>query len=219
MLVVLEVTLVSNADSALVALVVSAVMLAVFAFTLVVNELILFALAVILVVFEVTRVSKATSALVALVISAVILVVFEVTRVSKATSALVALVISAVILVVLEVILVSIAASAFVALVISAVILVVFEVTREGNVAMVLELTPPTLFTVVAKLPFPEPVTSPVKVVIAVADITSVPITKPKLVLAPAAVVAPVPPFAIAIAPFIFAEVILLSATPALALC
>ena len=97
--------------------------------------------------------------------------------------------------------------------------LAVFAFILVGNVAMVFELTPPTLFTVVAKLPFPEPVTSPVKVVVAVADITSVPITKPKLVLASAAVVAPVPPLAIVIGPLIFAEVILLSATPALALC
>jgi hypothetical protein len=56
----------------------------------------------------------------------------------------------------------------------------------------------PLLLNVVAKEPEPVPVTSPVKVVVAVADITSVPITNPKFDLAAAAVVAPVPPFAIA---------------------
>jgi hypothetical protein len=131
-----------------------------------------------------------------------------------------------VILAVFEVILVSNALSAFVALVVSLLILVVFAVMlavfvliEVGKVAMVAELTPPTLFTVVAKLPLPDPVISPVKVVIAFAAITFVPITKPKFVLASAAVVAPVPPLAIAIDPFILAEVKLLSATPAFALC
>ena len=52
----------------------------------------------------------------------------------------------------------------------------------------------------VAKLPFPAPVTSPVKVVVKFAAITSVPITKPKFVLAATDEVPPVPPFAIAIA-------------------
>ena len=42
---------------------------------------------------------------------------------------------------------------------------------------------------------------------------------KPKFVLASAAVEAPVPPFAIAMVPFILAEVKLLSATPAFELC
>ena len=84
---------------------------------------------------------------------------------------------------------------------------------------MVFELIPPTLFTVVAKLPLPVPATSPVNVVVAFAAITSVPIAKPRLVLAAFAVVAPVPPLVIAIVPLIFADVMLLSATPALALC
>jgi hypothetical protein len=85
---------------------------------------------------------------------------------------------------------------------ISAVLVVILDVLvfiLVSNVEIVEELTPPTLLIVVAKLPFPLPETSPVKVVVAVADITSVPITKPRFVLAPAAVVAPVPPFATAI--------------------
>ena len=94
-----------------------------------------------------------------------------------------------------------------------------FAFTKVGKPAIVAAVIPPTLLTVVAKLPLPDPVTSPVKVVVAVAAITLVPITNPKLVLASAAVVAPVPPFVIAIVPLIFAEVKLLSATPALALC
>jgi hypothetical protein len=121
MLAVLEVILVSNAASALVALVISAVILAVFVFTLVVNELILFVFAVMLAVFEVILVSNAASALVALVISAVMLAVFAFT------------------LVVNELI-----------LFVFAVMLTVFAFTLVGKVAMVLELTPPTLFTVVA---------------------------------------------------------------------
>jgi hypothetical protein len=100
-----------------------------------------------------------------------------------------------------------------------AVMLAVLAATFVGNAAIVLALTPPTEFTVVAKDPFPEPDTSPVKVVVKFAAITSVPITKPKLVLASAALAAPVPPFKTASVPLIFAEVILLSATPAFALC
>ena len=97
-----------------------------------------------------------------------------------------------------------------------AVILKVFEFTVVGKPAIVLELTPPILFTVVVKLPFPDPVTSPVKVVVAVADITSAPITKPKFVLAPAEVVAPVPPFATGTIPdkVAAAAVIVISALP-----
>jgi hypothetical protein len=57
----------------------------------------------------------------------------------------------------------------------------------------------PLLLSVVEKVPEPVPVTSPDKVVVALPAITSVPIVKPKLVLASEAVVAPVPPFAIAI--------------------
>ena len=46
------------------------------------------------------------------------------------------------------------------------VILAVFAATDVGKLAMVDELTPPTLFTVVAKLPVPVPVTSPVNVIV-----------------------------------------------------
>ena len=127
------------------------------------------------------------------------LAVFAITLVSKEFSAFVALVISAVILAVLADTLVFKVAILFV----FAVMLDVFAFTDVGNPAIVAAAIPPTLFTVVAKLPLPDPVTSPVKVVLAVAAITSVPITKPKLVLAPAAVVAPVPPFAMAmVVPF-----------------
>ena len=129
--------------------------------------------------------------------------------------------------------------------VVFAVILTVLAATVVGKPAIVAAVIPPTLFTVVAKLPFPDPVTSPVKVVIAFAAITLVPITKPKFALASVAVVAPVPPlfnaivvplqtpdvmvptvvisvpinlFA-AILPANFALVILKSATPAFAFC
>ena len=100
-----------------------------------------------------------------------------------------------------------------------AVMLDVLDAILVSKVEMVDALTPPTLLTVVAKLPLPEPVTSPVKVVVKFAAITSVPMANPKFVLAAAAVDAPVPPFVIAIVPLIFAEVKLLSATPAFALC
>jgi len=46
------------------------------------------------------------------------------------------------------------------------VILDVFAATNVGKLAMVDELTPPTLFTVVAKLPVPIPETSPVNVMV-----------------------------------------------------
>jgi hypothetical protein len=104
-------------------------------------------------------------------------------------------------------------------LVVFAAIAFVLVVINPGKVAIVLELTPPTELTVVAKDPFPDPVTSPVNAVVAFAAITSVPITKPRFVLAPAAVEAPVPPLETAIVPLILAEEILLSATPAFALC
>jgi hypothetical protein len=130
---VLFVTLASNAFSALVALVISAVILEVFAVTLVFNEVISFVLTVMLDVFE--------------AIAAELLVI----------------------LAVLEVILESNAASAFVALVTSSVIFLVFvvmlavlEAISVGNAAMVDELTPPTLFTVVENVPNPPPVTLPV---------------------------------------------------------
>ena len=46
------------------------------------------------------------------------------------------------------------------------VILDVCDETVVGKVAIVEEFIPPTLFTVVAKLPVPLPVTSPVKVIV-----------------------------------------------------
>ena len=110
--------------------------------------------AVILDVFDVTLVSNAASAFVALVISAVMLDVFAAMSV-----------VLLVMLAVLDVILVSNAFSAFVALVISAVMLDVFEAINVGNVAIVAELTPPTLLVVVVNVPVPLPFTSPVKVI------------------------------------------------------
>jgi hypothetical protein len=114
--------------------------------------------AVMLEVLDAILVLKSFSAFVALVISAVMLEVLEVILVS-----------SAVMLEVLDVILVLKSFSAFIALVISAVMLEVLDVTRVsnpaialvfavilevldainvGNVVIVVELTPPTLFTV-----------------------------------------------------------------------
>jgi len=157
-LAVFDIILVSNEFSAFVALVISAVILAVFAaieFVLLVIlkvlAVIAFVLLVILTVFDVILVSNEFSAFVALVISAVILdvlaaiaivllvilEVFDVILVSNEFSAFVALVISAVILEVLESI-------AFVLLV----ILKVLDAINVGNVDIVEELTPPTLFTV-----------------------------------------------------------------------
>ena len=185
------------------------------------------AFAVILAVFEVILVFNPLSAFVALVVSAVILAILAFTLLVKVSSAALAVVASAVIAVVF------------------AVMLIVFDATVIGKPAIVEAVMPPTLFTVVAKLPFPDPVTSPVKVVIAFAAITLVPITKPKFVLASEAVVAPVPPLfnvivvplqtpdvmvptvvisvpinlSAVILPANFALVILRSATPALALC
>jgi hypothetical protein len=43
---------------------------------------------------------------------------------------------------------------------------VVFDAILVGNVAIMAELTPPTLFTVLAKLPVPVPETSPVNVMV-----------------------------------------------------
>ena len=78
------------------------------------------------------------------VVLAVMLFVLEVTRVSSPVIAFV----FAVILAVFADILVLRASSAFVALVISAVILAVLEAINVGNVVIVDEKTPPTLFTV-----------------------------------------------------------------------
>ncbi len=80
-----------------------------------------------------------------------------------------------------------------------AVMLAVFVATAVGKPPIVAAVIPPTIFTVVAKLPLPDPVTSPVNVVVAFASITLVPITNPKFDLASAAFVAPVPPLATAI--------------------
>ena len=129
MLEVLEVTLVSNATIALVFEVILAVLEAISA-----------VFAVMLEVFEVTRVfNEAIS-----VVLAVMLAVLEVTRVSNPAIALV----FEVMLEVLDVILVLKSFSAFVALVISVVMLAVFEAINVGNVVIVDEITPPTLFTV-----------------------------------------------------------------------
>ena len=140
---VLEVTLVSNADIAMVfdaMSLVFIVILEVFAVTLVFNEAISAVFAVMLEVFEVTRVfNEAIS-----VVLAVMLAVLEVTRVSNPAIALV----FEVMLEVLDVILVLKSFSAFVALVISVVMLAVFEAINVGNVVIVDETTPPTLFTV-----------------------------------------------------------------------
>ena len=107
----------------------------------------------------------------------------DTTLVSKADSAFVALVISAVILAVFVFI-----------LTVFAVILAVFEAIVVGKPPIVAAVIPPTILTVVAKLPLPDPVTSPVKVVVAFASMTLVPITNPKFALASAAFTAPVPP-------------------------
>jgi hypothetical protein len=78
------------------------------------------------------------------VVFAVILFVLDVTLVSRPAIAAVLLVI----FVVLDVILVLKSFSAFVALLISVVILAVLEAINVGNVVIVDEKTPPTLFTV-----------------------------------------------------------------------
>jgi hypothetical protein len=188
-----------------------AVMLVVFADTFVFNVAMLFEFAVILAVFAFKLFVNVNSAALAVVASEVIAVAFVAIEVVFVEIAVAFAVILAVL------------ADTFVFNVVIAVafavILAVLAATAVGKVAIVLELTPPTELTVVANDPFPDPVTSPVKVVVAFAAITSVPITKPKLVLAPAAVEAPVPPFKTARLPLIFADVILLSATPAFALC
>jgi len=150
-------------------------MLAVFEVTLVFNEAISVVLAVILDVFDVTLVSRPTIAFVfevmlavfdamllvfvvmlevfavtlvfndaISVVFAVILFVLDVTLVSRPAIAAVLLVI----FVVLDVILVLKSFSAFVALLISVVILAVLEAINVGNVVIVDEKTPPTLFTV-----------------------------------------------------------------------
>ena len=111
--------------------------------------------AVILAVLELIRVSNPASAFVALVISAVILDVLDVILVLKAFSALVALVISAVILAVFALI-----------AVVLLVMLAVLDDINVGSVAMVEELTPPTLLVVVVNTPVPLPLTSPVKVIV-----------------------------------------------------
>ena len=120
-----------------VTLVSSDVMLAVLDAILLVLVVMLELFEAISVVFVVTRPSNA-----------VILEVFDVILFCKPVSAFVALVTSAVKLTLVEFILVVNPFSAFVALVISAVMLDVLDEIKVGNVAMVAELIPPTLFTV-----------------------------------------------------------------------
>jgi len=127
---------------------------AVFAVILNVFAAIEFVLLVILAVLEVILVSNEFSALEALIISAVILAVLDVILVLKVDSAFVALVISAVLLAVF-------AAIALVLLV----ILAVFDAIKVGKVAIVDELTPPTVLIVVVNVPVPLPLTSPVNVI------------------------------------------------------
>ena len=129
MLEVLEVILVSNPASAFVALVISAVMLDVFA-------AIEFVLAVILAVFaEIAFVLLVILALL-VAISAALVVILEVLAVTLVFNE----VISAILLVILEVF----AAIEFVL----DVILAVFAAIDVGKVAIVEDNTPPTLFTV-----------------------------------------------------------------------
>jgi hypothetical protein len=92
----------------------------------------------------------------------VILEAFDNILESKAPSTNVALVTSAVIL---DVLAFTFVVSVLIVLVLI-VILEVFAAIDVGIVAMVDELTPPTLFTVVAKLPVPVPVTSPVNIIV-----------------------------------------------------
>ena len=87
------------------------------------------------------------SAAIALVTSAVKLAVVELILVVKTLSAAIALATSAVILAVLDAILVSLV------------------VTLVGNFEIVSELTPATELIVVVKVPVPDPLTSPVKVI------------------------------------------------------
>jgi hypothetical protein len=135
-LAVFDIILVSKAFSAFVALVISAMIFAVLA-------VIAFVLLVMLAVFEAIA-----------FVLLVILAVFDVILVFNVFSAFVALVISAVILAVL-------AAMAFVLLV----ILAVFDAISVGNIVIVAELTPPTELMVVANVPVPLPLTSPINVI------------------------------------------------------
>ena len=164
----------------------------------------LFAFEVILAVFAFTLFVNVNSAALAVVASELIAVAFDVIEEVFAATFVFSVAMLAAFAVILAVL---------------AAIAVVLFVINPGKVVIVAELTPPTAFTVVAKEPFPEPATSPVKVVVKFPAITSVPMTKPKFVLASAALEAPVPPFKTARLPLIFAEVILLSATPAFWLC
>ncbi len=217
MLAVLAFTLFVNVNSAALAVVASAVMAVAFVAIDAVLVAIAVALAVMLAVFADTFVFNVAMLFECAVMLAVLAFTLFV-NVNSAALAVVASVVIAVALVAIEAVFVAIAVVFAVMLAVFAAIAVVFAVINPGKVAIVLELTPPKELTVVANDPFPEPVTSPVNVVVAFAAITSVPITKPRFVLAPAAVKAPVPPLAIVIVPLIFAEVILLSATPAFAL-
>ena len=102
---------------------------------------------------------------------AVILAVLDVTLVFKVTISFEFVVIFAALMPILFVFvamfvaLVAIAAVFAVILEVLDAIFAVFVVTAPGNVAMVAELTPPTLLIVVGKVPVPLPVTSPVNVI------------------------------------------------------
>ncbi len=87
----------------------------------------------------------------------VILVVFAATLVSREVILEVLEAILFVFVVILEVLDVTLASIA--------VILAVLDAIEVGKVAMVDELTPPTLLIVVLNVPVPDPLTSPIKVI------------------------------------------------------
>ena len=118
-------------------------------------------------VFAVILAVFAAIALVLLVILAVFAVIAFVLLVMLAVfeaMAVVLLVILAVFDSIAVVLLVILAVFEAIALVLL-VILIVFEAINVGKVAMVVELTPPTLLVVVVNVPVPLPLTSPVKVI------------------------------------------------------
>ncbi len=119
-----------------------------------------FVLVVILVVFAATLVSREVILEVLEAILFVFVVILEVLDVTLASIAVILAVFEAILLVfvvilaVLDVTLASIA-----------VILAVLDAIEVGKVAMVDELTPPTLLIVVLNVPVPDPLTSPIKVI------------------------------------------------------
>jgi hypothetical protein len=113
---------------------------------------------VILAVFDIILVSNAASAFVALIISAVILEVFAVIAV---VFEVILAVFAFTLLVKVNSAALAVAASSVIA-VAFAVMLEVFAATAVGKPPIVAAVIPPTVFTVVTKLPFPDPVTSPV---------------------------------------------------------